>query len=326
MSKPWNWNKLRAWRQRNLIKTAAASIGMNSVAFGHVPGGGGMTLGIMFMLYMCLRNGINVGYLLLPMLIMVGIFSIWLGAWQMSSVKATASSSTAVPAGLASEILITLTSHRSLFGLELVSTYNGITQSHTITLEAGKPLTLKIKHVFDRRGLHPAPLLILQTRYPCGLFRCYVRWIPSIHCVVYPAPEKNAPDVCGIPNLHKGGIGSGPLHAEEDIDGVRLYRPGDSLRNIAWRIYAKSDGQHLVSRHRTSMSGPTAMKIRYVDADSSGNTEQTLSRLAAWVLRAHKAGVPFSLQLTNGIEQPSAMGSAHTEKCLTLLAEFAHSA
>ena len=47
--------------------------------------------------------------------------------------------------------------------------------------------------------------------------------------------------------------------------------------------------------------------------------EERLSRLAAWVLAAHRAGVDFGLRLP-AAEVPLAQGDAHRRACLEALA------
>ncbi|MFT4194862.1 MAG: DUF58 domain-containing protein, partial [Ottowia sp.] len=44
-----------------------------------------------------------------------------------------------------------------------------------------------------RRGLHPAPLLTAETRYPLGTFRVWTVWRPAAQVLVYPAPEAPPP-------------------------------------------------------------------------------------------------------------------------------------
>ncbi len=53
----------------------------------------------------------------------------------------------------------------------------------------------------------------------------------------------------------------------------------------------------------------------------AGDTEDKLSILAAWILRAERRGIPYSLELP-GAALPADMGEPHRDACLELLALF----
>jgi uncharacterized protein (DUF58 family) len=99
-----------------------------------------------------------------------------------------------------------------------------------------------------------------------------------------------------------------------ELDGVRTYRRGDSMRAVVWKKVAKT-GQ-LVSRE-TAASGTRELWLDF--AQAGGDDERRLSRLAAWVQSADRAGIAYGLRLP-GLDIAPALGDAHRRATLGLLA------
>ena len=53
----------------------------------------------------------------------------------------------------------------------------------------------------------------------------------------------------------------------------------------------------------------------------SGDTEEKLSILTAWILRAERLGIPYSLEMP-GAALPAGLGQEHRDTCLEILALF----
>ncbi|NNC55073.1 MAG: DUF58 domain-containing protein, partial [Pseudomonadales bacterium] len=92
--------------------------------------------------------------------------------------------------------------------------------------------------------------------------------------------------------------------------------PGDSLRSVAWKTYAKSD--QLASKQF----------VDYIDNRlwlnwdaAHGNDEQRLAQLCHWALLAEGGHHEYGLQLPDERLAP-ARGRAHLEALLTLLAMY----
>lgn len=168
-----------------------------------------------------------------------------------------------------------------------------------------------------RRGLQPLPLLRIESRFPFGLFRAWSLWRPAGQLCVYPRPESPA---AALPAA--GAVAGGPVPARAaaaggEFDGLRPWRRGDSLRQVAWKKVARTG--ELVSREGRE----AARRELWLDwsATRQPDTESRLSRLAAWVLAAEAQGLAYGLRLP-GRELPPADGAAHRHAALLTLATW----
>ena len=88
------------------------------------------------------------------------------------------------------------------------------------------------------RGWLPLGRVVLETRYPLGLFRAWSHVEPDVRCLVYPRPERAplpapaAADEAGAQRAHAMG--------SDDFAGLRGYQLQDSPRHVAWKAVARS--------------------------------------------------------------------------------------
>jgi uncharacterized protein (DUF58 family) len=134
--------------------------------------------------------------------------------------------------------------------------------------------------------------------------------------LAWPRPEPNAPTL-PHPSTLRGEAQQPLREAGQDLDGVRSYRRGDSMRQVVWKKVAKS-GQ-LVSRE-THAAGARELWLDW-GAALAPDVEQRLSRLAAWVQSAERSGLAYGLRLP-GAELNPGNGEAHRRQALDRLAHF----
>jgi uncharacterized protein (DUF58 family) len=101
------------------------------------------------------------------------------------------------------------------------------------------------------------------------------------------------------------------------MEGVRAWRRGDSLRQVAWKKFAKAG--ELVSRDTGSSVSAELMLEWAAARGAGGDPEQRIARLAAWVLEADRIGAVVGLRLP-GREIAPAQGDAHRRALLEALA------
>ncbi len=154
----------------------------------------------------------------------------------------------------------------------------------------------------------------LESRIPLGLFRAWSVIIPFTRCLVYPQPASNPPP---LPRTGRGDDGVAKAGEGEQFHGLREYRPGDPLRSVAWRTSARHD-----KLYSQVMEAPReeACELNWYLMGAL-NSEEKLSILTAWVLRAERRQIPYSLELpTDAL--PAALGKEHRDACLKILALY----
>jgi uncharacterized protein (DUF58 family) len=165
-----------------------------------------------------------------------------------------------------------------------------------------------------RRGWLPLTRVMLETRYPLGLFRAWSYVEPEARCLVYPRPER-APLPAPTPDAEAGAARAQAL-GSDDFSGLRAYQLQDSPRHVAWKAVARSDD--MLTKQ---FSGAAGIEL-WLDWDRLGagvDTEQRLSRLAGWVLAAEQSGARYGLRLPDRVMAPD-RGDAHRAACLQALA------
>jgi uncharacterized protein (DUF58 family) len=192
-----------------------------------------------------------------------------------------------------------------------------------IDIPAGEIGDVVLAAPAPRRGWQPLGRVMLETRYPLGLFRAWSFVEPDAACLVYPRPERSP-----LPPL-AADAAAGALHAQaignEDFAALRAYQRSDSPRHVAWKAVARSDTQNTRSDDMLTkqFSGESAAEL-WLDwqaLPASLGPEQRLSRLTGWVLAAERAGLHYGLRLP-GAEIAPARGDAHRAACLRALALY----
>jgi len=158
--------------------------------------------------------------------------------------------------------------------------------------------------------------VMLETRFPLGLFRAWSYVEPEARCLVYPRPERSAMP----PMSADSRAGAGPARASgnDDFSGLRGYQLSDSPRHVAWKAVARSDD---MLTKQFSGDAAADLWLDWLLLPARLDLEQRLSRLAGWVLSAEHASARYGLRLP-GVAIPPGRGDAHRAACLQALALF----
>lgn len=164
----------------------------------------------------------------------------------------------------------------------------------------------------NRGYLRPGRLKI-HSSFPLGLFQTWSYLNCKSRCIVYPKPQGDPrlPSLTEDPALDQAG----KLAGTEDFTGFRQYRPGDSIRNIDWKIFAREQGL-LVKKF--SGSGAQKLILHWDQTVHIPDIESRLSQLALWVLRAEQSDLRYGLVLP-GVEVEINHGEPHQQRCLRQL-------
>ena len=165
-----------------------------------------------------------------------------------------------------------------------------------------------------RRGrLNPGRFLV-ETYYPLGLLRAWA-WVDlGVQALVYPKPIFQ-----DFPQSTSGRRDDGELVdplGSDDFSDIKSYLPGDPVKHIIWRSYARS-GDLVVKRYASFVEPRLWLDFEEV----SGDLEERLSRLTGLALRATRLEREFGLRLGSTDIKP-AIGEAHLEQILRELALY----
>ena len=188
---------------------------------------------------------------------------------------------------------------------------------------AGGQANVAVPCPAPRRGRLDPGRLTLSTRYPLGFFRAWSTPHPPLSCLVYPQPIATPlppPFGAADDEQHHGVKRDG---GDEDFGGLRLHRPSDSPRHIAWKTVARDIDQRplLVKEFAGG-----AVQQRWLDwslTPENAGLETRLSLLAGWVLAAAQSDLVYGLRLPGFVREPS-QGDAHRDACLAALALYGH--
>lgn len=165
-----------------------------------------------------------------------------------------------------------------------------------------------------KRGLQQAPRLLVQTRFPLGLWRAWSTVDLLMSSLVYPKPVA-MPRLSGHVSQSSYSNVEGNRPGTDDFQGLRSYQTGDSPKQVAWKTLAR--GQGLQVKQFVDNADDRCMLTWEMFAGL--DDEARLSGLCYWVLKLSAANVEFGVRLP-GVEIGLGKGEAHRGRALAALA------
>ena len=284
--------------------------------------GGGFALLLVVMLLTSLNYNVSLGFLLTFVLAGVVASAMWQTHRNLVDLEVRGAAGDAVFSGHALNVSVALANVTpwARVGVDVSARDAAAVET---SLDAQDAIVAALAFADQPRGWFRLPRLTVSTRFPLGLFRAWSYADAPLTLLVYPAPEPSAPPLPAsfAPDpSEEDNTRAARTHVEEAADQLRIYRPGDPLRSIAWKHSARLD---------TWMSR-TGQQVRHAQCvlawealPPSMNVEQRLSRLCAWVLAAEQSPAgdepEYTLSLP-GVSIGPARGPAHRDACLRALA------
>ncbi len=312
----------RRWWQNRLPYTDSWTLGQRNIYI--LPTRAGFTFGLtlIVMLLASINYQLNLGYALTFLLAGAGVVSMHMTHGNLRGLTLHLRPAAPVFAGDAALLEVVIHNPgRQRHGLALHFEEAALARQAAARLfegtdaPAGGQATAQLSMVPAHRGWHAVPALVVETTFPFGFFRAWSVWRPAARVLAWPRPEQPAPPLPASPSSPgddrptRAGQGS-------ELDGVRPWRRGDTMRQVVWKKVARSG--ELVSRETTG-SAQRELWLHWADT-GTGDAEQRLSRLAAWVLLAEREGIDSGLQLP-AASLPPGQGDAHRRAALDLLAQ-----
>jgi uncharacterized protein (DUF58 family) len=167
----------------------------------------------------------------------------------------------------------------------------------------------------SQRGVFKPGRLEIFTRYPVSLFHAWSYFDFGQTVLVYPHPmEEPGPLPPSDGDSEKEGT---VARGSDELAGLRDYAPGDSPRRIAWKVFARDQGLYTKEFHGYQ-SGDLWLDFQRAKGLS---TEERLSSLCAWVLKADEQQLKYGLRLPGASIAPD-LGEMHRLRCLAVLALY----
>jgi uncharacterized protein (DUF58 family) len=198
----------------------------------------------------------------------------------------------------------------------ILARHLGSGSQFVVDIPAGGIVEVVLDAPAGKRGWLPVGRVLLETRFPLGIFRAWSYVEPDARCLVYPKPERSAlPRPSGE---SAAGAARSQAPGNDDFSGLRMYQRSDSPRHVAWKAVARTD--EMLTKQFTGQAAAELCLDWQALAPGLG-VEDRLSRLAGWVLEAERSGARYALRIP-GVELPPARGDAHAAACLQALALY----
>ena len=306
-------SRFQAWMQKRL--PAARSITLNQQRTFIFPSRAG--LGFLFLLLIILLGAINyqnnMVFALAFLLTGTFVVTILHTYVNFSGLCITAMRAHPAFAGEAAgfDLKISRSGKRRYFDIALSWPQSEVS---TVSLDDVNEVVVHLHLPAPRRGLLRPPRLLVESYYPLGLLRCWSWLTLDIEAVIYPKPVAGEWRPVGAGDSEEGDVVE--TVGSDDFYAFRSYQPGDPLKHVAWKSFAK--GQTLQTKQFVSFR-----EHRYWLSwdEFSGDTEGKLSVMCYWALKLEQQGEEYGLRLP-GVEIDPATGEAHCRQVLTELARF----
>lgn len=320
---PWRQALLR-WSARRHPASASQTLGHRNIYV--LPSAAGWMLGVtlLVLLVASINFQLNLGYALTFLLTGSALASLWMGHRNLRGLQLRLGTLNPVFQGERASVPIVL-QHRSAqrdghgLSVALRRSQGALAWSH-IDVAARQVQTVTLSSVPHQRGWHRVPRVVLESRFPLGIFRLWSYWQPEGLVLVYPTPETPQPPLLYIDEDAPGRAQPQSAGVTEQ-DGVRSYQRGDALRSIVWKktatALATGSGDLVVRSGSTPQTQSLWLDAR---ATALAGPEAQIARLTAWVLHAHSQQWCWGLHLPSGLRIAPASGAQHLHACLAALA------
>ena len=168
----------------------------------------------------------------------------------------------------------------------------------------------------SRRGLQRPGRLLIETRAPLGLFRCWSYWEPPVLLAI--APARRAGPVRELQRPLRGGPTSALAAAEGSEAFVDLtpWRPEQGLQRVAWKTVARGQGWY-----GKQFCDEQPLE-HWLTLERSLPLETALEHLCERLCSDLAQGASLGLQLPGGLSIPPGRGETQRQRCLQALAEL----
>ena len=173
---------------------------------------------------------------------------------------------------------------------------------------------LQLSYPTHQRGHIQLSPITVSTCYPLGLFRAWANIELNNDAIIYPHPSDKTSyqPQTGSDKEGQGEKGRG----FDDFSGFKSYQPGESLKHIHWKAYAREQG--LLTK---TFSGSNNQEYWLNLDELTGDIETRLRHLCRKILDAEQRSDRYGLLLP-GVTINISQGPHHQHECLKALALY----
>ncbi|PXX91973.1 hypothetical protein DIT71_09020 [Marinobacter vulgaris] len=182
-------------------------------------------------------------------------------------------------------------------------------------IPSGQQEDLTLSVPSHQRGYLQPDRILVETRFPFGLFRAWSWLRPVTAGIVYPRPL-SAPEMANTVQDGEEQSTSRSLDGNDHAD-IRPWREGDMSQRVQWKRFART-GEMVITDWEGEQGSPHWLDY---DAFVGVDRELRLGYLAHQVLERSRSNGRFGLNLPGQVIEPET-GAAHTSRCLKALAVF----
>lgn len=185
-----------------------------------------------------------------------------------------------------------------------------------ISIRRGEEESLWLNLPLAKRGRVTAPRLKVESRFPLGLLRTWSYVSLDHYCLAWPRPQESQDCPADGGKENQQAFSSGQS-GNDEFQGLRSYTPGDSLRRIDWKGYARGRGLN-TKQFEEPVGG--RLWLRWDCLQGLGE-ELRLSVLCYWILQMDQQRQPYGLELP-GLTLAPDTGDVHRWRLLDALASY----
>ncbi|MFO7994094.1 MAG: DUF58 domain-containing protein [Marinobacter sp.] len=182
-------------------------------------------------------------------------------------------------------------------------------------IPSGQQADLNLAIPSYRRGYLQPDRILVETRFPFGLFKAWSWLRPVTSGIVYPNPLA-APEVFSTVQDGEEQSKSRSIDGNDHAD-IRPWREGDMSQRVQWKRYART-GEMVIADWEGEQGSPHWLDY---EAFAGVDRELRLGYLAHQVIGRSRSNSRFGLNLPGQVIEPDT-GAAHTNRCLRALAVF----
>lgn len=306
-----------------------------------LPSKAGWGFGVVFLVLLLasINEQVNLGYALSFLLAGAAGAALYQTHGNLHGVQMRLGSVRSVHAGEAVQLPITLINghrQRGRYGLQITAghkapegTLTGPGSPRDAELPPGGETSVTLEVATAQRGWLNLPPLLIETRYPLGVFRAWAYWRPESRVLVWPALDLQAPT---LPASGESSDAGQHTHHIRRLDAqavdLREYRRGDPLSAVAWRkssVSMAAGGMPVSREWPQGKSTDLLLDFDHTPGLQGLDAEHRLSRLASWLLEAEQQasgqGPLYGLRLP-GVTLEAGRGPQHLRHCLDQLATW----